>query len=272
MEKTESGKTWKKSVWKRYCLEPGKQNHWDGMQGIAIVMVLKGTMQISSKQSGEPFDLGTHEVCLLPAISRYQVLALEETQLLVCIFHLEIFPLDKEMLNALNPFYKRERLGLGQVILKASELVVAFAFLMDEYLQKGFESEQLFDIKRQELFLLFFATHPKQELAPFFYPLIGEELPFKEFVISNHIKAKNVQQLAKMANYSTSGFIKKFTRYFNESPYQWMSRHKAKLILDEINSSPTSLKEIAFKFNFSTYQHFVEFCKMQFGVTPSQLR
>jgi len=270
MEKTESGKTWKKSVWKRYCLEPEKQNHWEGMQGIAIVMVLKGSMQISPKQSGEPFNLGEHEVCLLPAISRYKVVANEETQLLVCIVHLDIFPLDKEMLNALNPFYKKE--PLGQVILKANKVVLAFAFLMDEYLQQGLESEQLFDIKRQELFFLFFATHPKQELAPFFYPLIGEGLQFKEFVISNHIKAKNVQHLAKMANYSTSGFIKKFTRCFNESPYQWMSRHKAKMILDEINSSPTSLKEIAFKFNFSTYQHFVEFCKMQFGVTPSQLR
>jgi AraC-like DNA-binding protein len=156
--------------------------------------------------------------------------------------------------------------------LQANEIIRAFTQLMTACLEKGLASNLFFDMKRQELFVLLFATYSIEELASFFYSLTGENIQFKEFVISNHIKAKNVKHLAQMANLSTSGFIKKFKRYFNESPYQWMLRHKAEIILREIYSSPTSFMEIAYKYNFSTYQHFVDFCKMQYGVSPSRLK
>jgi len=276
MEKLEHEKLGKKCFWKCFRLDPEKQNVWGGMQGAAILVVIKGSVQISPQSGGESFLLQAQEICLQHAFPLYTIVALEETYLLVCVFQLDIFPFDREMLNALIPFCKKEKEKekerKEQVILQTNELIQEFVTLMDKYLQRGLESDQLNEIKRHELFLLLFATYPKQELALFFYPLIGEGLQFKEFVISNHIKAKNVRHLAQMANYSTSGFIKIFMRYFNESPYHWMIRQKAKLIFDEINTSRTSLKEIAFKYNFSTYQHFVEFCKTQFGVTPSQLR
>jgi len=270
MEKLEGGRPWKKCIWQSNRLETGEHLLEEGMQGIAIVVVMKGVIQFLPKSGGEPFWLQEREVCLISFAPPYKVKVQEDAHLLICMFHLDIFPFDRDMLGALLPFYHKEE--KDHVVLQANELIVSFAGLMEEYIQKGVKSDLLFDIKRQEFFLLFFATYSRQELASFFYPLIGEDVQFKEFVVSNYIKAKNVQQLAQMANYSTSGFIKKFMKYFNESPYQWMLRQKAKLILDEICSSQIALKEIAFKYNFSSYQHFMEFCKMQFGVTPSQLQ
>lgn len=270
MEKSENSRPWKKCVWISSRLEAGVHHLGEGGQGMAIILVMKGAIQVVPKTGKGSIVLREHEVCLISVAPPYHVETQEETLLLMCMFHLDIFPFDREMLGSLLPFYHKEEKDC--VALKANTIIQSFARLMDEYIQNGLKSDLLFDVKRQEFFLLFFATYPRQELASFFYPLIGDGVHFKEFVISNHTKAKNVQQLAQMANYSTSGFIKKFMKYFNESPYQWMIRQKAKVILDDICSSQTPLKEIAFKYNFSSYQHFMEFCKMQFGVTPSQLQ
>ena len=271
MEKIAGGKPWRKCVWKSYRLEAGQHHLGERIQGMAILMVMQGAVQFLTTSGGVSLELREHEVCMASMAPPYKVKVQEDTHVLMCIFHLDIFPFDREMLSALLRFYKK-REERDYVVLQANETIQSFARLMDTYMQGGLEGDLLFDLKRQELFLLFFTTYPGEEAVSFFYPLIGEGLEFKEFVISNHIKAKNVRQLARMANYSTSGFIKKFMRYFNESPYQWMLRHKAKVIRDEICASPIALKEIAYKYNFSTYQHFREFCKMQFGVTPSQLR
>ena len=269
-EKFESEKQWKKCVWKSYHLTAGEQSLGESMHGIAILAVIQGVIGVTTSSGADPLLFREHDICLLSESPPYKVEVSEEAHVLVCIFQLDIFPFDKDMLSSLMPFFKRDE--RNHIPLEANEVIRSFTGLMEDYLQKGLESDLLFDMKRQELFLLLFATYPRRELAAFFYPLIGEGIQFKEFVIGNYIKAKNVQHLAQMANYSTSGFIKKFIRYFNESPYHWMLRHKAKIILDEICSSQISLKEIAFKYNFSTYQHFVDFCKMQFGVAPSRLR
>ena len=75
-----------------------------------------------------------------------------------------------------------------------------------------------------------------------------------------------------MANYSTSGFIKKFTRSFNESPYKWISHYKANRILYEINAERKPLKEIYTAYKFSSMPHFISFCKKQYGLTPGKIR
>jgi len=270
IEKTEGVRPWKKCMWRRYRLEQGNYVLEEGTHSFAILLVIKGVLRFFGKPGEDSFLIEGQSLCLLSATPPYQITVQEDVHFLICMFHVDIFPFDREMLNSLLPFYKRDE-G-DHIVIKTNEVVNAFMMVMDEYIERRLEGDLLFDIKRQELFLLLFTTYSKNELAAFFYPLIGEGLQFKEFVISNYIKAKNVQQLAQMANYSTSGFIKKFIKYFNESPYQWMLRHKAKIILDEICSSQTTLKEIAFKYNFSTYQYFVDFCKMQFGAAPSKLR
>jgi len=269
-ERSEVGKLWRKSSWMSYSLEKGETDLGEGVQGIAILILLRGAIHFDATADEEPFTLRAQEVCLLSTTSPYKAMVEEDAHLLMCLFITDIFPFDREMLATLRPFYRRG--SNARIVLKMNETIGAFSQLMDNYIEKGLESDPLFEIKRQELFLLLFATYSAKELALFFCPIIGEGIQFKEFVMGNYIKAKNVQHLAQMANNSTSGFIKKFNRHFKESPYRWMLRHKAKVILEDVRSSQTTLKEIAFKYNFSDYQHFVGFCKMQYGVTPSKLR
>lgn len=89
--------------------------------------------------------------------------------------------------------------------------------------------------------------------------------------MDNYLKVNNVQELAAMANYSTSGFIKKFQKYFDDSPYHWIQKQKAKQIYMEISRKVKSLQEIATEYNFSSYQHFASFCKIHFGLPPTEI-
>jgi AraC-like DNA-binding protein len=89
--------------------------------------------------------------------------------------------------------------------------------------------------------------------------------------MNNYLNINNIQELAELANYSTSGFIKKFQRCFNEAPYGWIQKQKAKQIAIDIKQGAKSLQEIAGDYKFSSYQHFSSFCKKQFGFPPTEL-
>ncbi|MDR1372796.1 MAG: helix-turn-helix domain-containing protein [Dysgonamonadaceae bacterium] len=78
-------------------------------------------------------------------------------------------------------------------------------------------------------------------------------------------------ELASLSNSSQSGFIKKFRSTFDESPYRWMQKQKAKLILNDMNKGQKSLQEIAIEYNFSSYQHFAKFCHRFFKMSPTAI-
>jgi AraC-like DNA-binding protein len=124
-------------------------------------------------------------------------------------------------------------------------------------------------MKRNELFLLFFVYYTKEELTHFLSKLSSKDFQFKRFVMGNYLSIKNVGELAEKANYSISGFIKKFHSNFGESPYQWIQKQKAKQIYVDINDRKKTLKEIASDYNFSSYQHFAKFCKTYLGSPPT---
>jgi AraC-like DNA-binding protein len=128
-----------------------------------------------------------------------------------------------------------------------------------------------FELKRQEFFYLLFNYYQKQDLARFLHCILSKDIQFEKFVMTNYSNAKNVQELAKSANYSASGFIKKFQKCFNDSPYKWMQKQKAKQISIEINRGQKSLQEIASEYKFSSYQHFSVFCKTQLGSPPKEI-
>jgi len=142
---------------------------------------------------------------------------------------------------------------------------------LDQCLQEGLDSVYFQELKRHELFLLLFFYYSKQSMAKFLHCILFEDIQFRGFIMKNYQRVKNVQDLAVLANYSTSGFIKRFHRCFNESPYKWMQRQKANQILFDIREGTKSLQEIATLYNFSSYQHFATFCKIQFGFPPTKI-
>lgn len=82
----------------------------------------------------------------------------------------------------------------------------------------------------------------------------------------------DIQGIATNLGTSYSWFRKKFKEYTGFSPAQYFQElklRKAKELLSETN---LTIKEIAYKLDFSSYEYFLSFFRKRVGVTPSDYR
>lgn len=104
-----------------------------------------------------------------------------------------------------------------------------------------------------------------------------DEVPFilKNVIqyINDHITEKiEIQQLTEMTKWSHHHFIRTFTKYINQTPYQYILKkkiEKAKAIICESN---TSLAIIAIELGFASYSNFCNAFKKETGKTPETFR
>ena len=157
-------------------------------------------------------------------------------------------------------------------LLLASAKITAFFSLCDLYISDGLMCRYFLQLKIKELFYLLRAYHTKEDLLHFFHPILSNDMSFSDFVLRNHKKVKTVNELAELANYSLSGFQKRFKKVFKTSAYSWMKEEKLKNIFHDITNSIKTFKEISSEYSFSSPSHFNDFCKANFGHTPGELR
>ena len=232
----------------------------------AIFWIVQGCINLKIN------DIETHNVCSREMFIAhydclYEMTMLEQTRLLVCHVPMEIWYSEQKWIDLL--ISDNNQVFEGFFKLPVKKIIIQYLALLNTYLKEGIQSQFFFEIKRQELFLLLFYLYKKQDLVKFFNCFLTKDIQFKNFVINNFMNSRNVQELAKIANYSTSGFIKKFQKCFKESPYRWIQRQKANRLYYEINRGVKSLQELATDYGFSSYQHFSHFCKVQLGAPPS---
>ena len=234
-----------------------------------IFFVMRGSVRIKMNNA-EVYVVFSREMFMTRIDNSYDITMLEQTHLFVCYVPMEAWFIEQNRIDDLvpqdgnsvsNEFFK----------LPVKKVIVRYLSLLDVYLKENIYPASFFELKRQELFFLFFFYYQKNDLAQFLQYILSADVQFRKFVLNNYLFAKNVQELARFANYSASGFIKKFQKCFNESPYKWMQKQKAKHIFVEINQGVKSLKEIANEHNFLSYQHFSGFCKAQLGSTPTEI-
>lgn len=253
-----------------------KYNKGDAIERISpqlskLCFIKYGSINISIGGS-EKKEVKGKEIFLLPPNSEFYAEVIEDVYIITFQFQIQISLCESYSMAQLFPYYK-ERVEQELFTLKFTPVISKYLDLLDLYLTDGIHCMSFYELKKQELFTLLRAYYPKEDLAVFFHPILSEEdIFFKNFVIEKSLHVKNVSELAKMANYSTSGFIKKFTRCFNEAPHRWMTQYKAEHILHAIKNEDKSLKEICLEYNFSSMSHFVNFCKKQFGETPGKMR
>lgn len=211
------------------------------------------------------------EVCLLPMNDKFKIQVHEDSSVMIFTFDIQILMCENFSTVQLYPFIKNKPYEFS--VLTLNKPLQDYLNLLEIYITDSINCIHLYHLKKQEMFYIMRAYYSKEILAKFFHPLLNrEDLNFKKFVLENCLTAKNVQELASMANYSTSGFIKKFERCFEDSPYRWISQYKADKILQEINRGEKSFKDICSEYNFSSMPHFIEFCKKQYGTTPGKMR
>ena len=229
------------------------------MEGRVIVGI--GDKEICTVYSGEMFFLSVKQ-------NFFVEIKDEDSYALSTVLDL------KDCLNGycsieeLIPYYKPEP---NLAILKVKPRLRQYLLLLDGYLSDGYLSKELMEVKKQEFIHHLFVYYSLEEIASFLNPFLDKDLNFKEFVLVNYQKANSVTELAKMANYSTSGFIKKFKRTFGCPPLNWIIAQRVSIVSKEL-STGKAIKEVAMDNGFSSYEHFCRFCKLYIGSTPAEIR
>lgn len=95
---------------------------------------------------------------------------------------------------------------------------------------------------------------------------------FSQQVMDHYMKCHNAAELAKLLNYSISGFEKRFKKVFNDTPFHWMMCQKAHNVYLEIRAGEMNFKQISDKYEFSSPSVMDDFIKQMFGKTPGQIR
>lgn len=232
----------------------------------SIIYISTGSVDISNfaKERVMLYNGTQH---LLSQGMTFQIRAREETALLICQFDITQHFTRTEIKQLIE--------NSEQVNHSISGIPIhlqTFWSLIYLYIDGNIDMSDISQLLENQLFILLKKTYSLNELGAFFGSILGQDLQFTQFVKDNCLNVKSVEELAKQANYSTSGFIKKFQRCFNASPYNWIVKFKAKRIMQDIHYSQMSFSEIADKYSFGSCSYFYTFCKKHYNSTPLDLR
>lgn len=104
-----------------------------------------------------------------------------------------------------------------------------------------------------------------------------DEVPFIlknviQFINDNITEKIEIQQLTDMTKWSHHHFIRIFSKYINQTPYQYILKKKIEKAKAIICESDTSLSIIAVELGFSSYSNFCNAFKKETGKTPEMFR
>lgn len=234
-----------------------------------LIFVLEGELIFSfGKNIDKKIQKG--KIMLVPSNVHFRSAAKKESKFFVIKVPSNVQLCDRYSLEQLLHESEKEETDLH--FLDINKIMHDYLSMLNTCIDEGLKCTLFFDLKIKELFYLLRGFYTKEELYAFFYPLLSNDLTFSDFVHKNYHKVKTVKELAILANYSLSGFVKRFKKVFGVSAYQWMKEQKANLIYHEINNMTKALKEISFEYGFSSPAHFNDFCKAHFGDTPGKIR
>lgn len=104
-----------------------------------------------------------------------------------------------------------------------------------------------------------------------------DEVPFIlknviQYINDNITEKIEIQQLTEMTKWSHHHFIRTFTKYINQTPYQYILKKKIEKAKSLISETETSLSAISIDLGFSSYSNFCNAFKKETGKTPEMFR
>lgn len=104
-----------------------------------------------------------------------------------------------------------------------------------------------------------------------------DEVPFilKEVVkyIDNHVDGRiDIDDLANSTPWGNQHFIRVFTKYVGDTPYQYVLKKKIEKSKVLITETELPLKDIAFDLGFLSYGNFCKLFKRELGMNPDVYR
>ena len=146
-----------------------------------------------------------------------------------------------------------------------------FLEVLTHCIRNGMNCAHLHTLMQREFFFLLRGFYEKREIATLLHPIIGKEMDFKDFVMRNHTRVDNIEQLISLSNLGRSRFFSKFNEVFGMTAKQWMLKQKNRRILEKMTEPRVCIKDAVEELGFDSQSNFNRHCKLYFGCTAKQL-
>lgn len=93
-----------------------------------------------------------------------------------------------------------------------------------------------------------------------------------EKVTKHCMKAKNTGHLADLCGYSLSTFRRLFREEFRTTPHEWLKELRKDKVKKLLTQTDLPLWEVAEVCGFVSQSYLTEFCQMNFGASPGEIR
>lgn len=206
---------------------------------------------------------------LIPRSSHLKITPQTDSLLLSMFFDTPEGNCDKQVLQSLSEICKKIEYNFESVVIRYP--LTAYLEILTYCLKNKMNCLHLHHLMQQEFFFLLRGFYTKQEIAILFYPIIGKEIDFKDFVLRNYTKVNSIEQLISLSNMGRSSFFTKFNKVFGMTAKQWILKQKDQQILERIMESRVCIKDIVEEFGFDSPINFTRYCKQHFGDTPKRL-
>lgn len=233
-----------------------------------ILLFLQGSCSIGSGFYPQRV-FKADEMILIPKSSVFEGYVLETIRVLVFHFHVPLNSCDKVTFEAYSDYCKRIEYDFSPLPIFSP--VNTFIEQMIFYLNNGMKCGHLFEIKHKEFFLLLRAFYNKEQVSNLLYPILGKALSFKDFVLSNYVKAGCIEKLISISHLSKSSFYEKFKSDFGVTAKQWMLKQQVNIVRAKACEPQVTIKDLMEIIGYNSPTHFNRFCRTYLGCTPGEL-
>lgn len=234
----------------------------------AIVFMIDGSCSFSYDQYvNRIFFAG--EMIFFPKSAIVTGLVLENSKFLYMTFDMPLDIYDRQ--------YIQQQWEIASVIsydftpLKMNYTIGVFVNSWVYLMKNGGCCPELHELKHKEIFIILRLFYTKEQLAEFFYPIIGKCFDFRNFVLDNYANCNRLNELIELSNMCPNAFMKKFKNEFGVTAYQWMLKQMCQKIIHKASQPRATIKEIMIEIGVDSPTHFNRICKRHFDKTPKEL-
>jgi len=236
---------------------------------IIFVMAGKILITLRNNQTGE---LRKGDVVFLPAGDSLKYKALKNSEILILRLTDSVNLCYNFSIEQLYNEMKMKERPEGLYPLKANTRLMHFSKGLIDSWRDGFRCRSYLRTEISKLLTMLPIYYSKSELYHFYYPVLSPDAAFSEYVRTNHLKYRTINELAAAMNMTSQQFTRRFNAIYGQNPHDWIQREKARLIYGEICQTFKPLKEIAAEYGFTDQANFNRFCKAFFEMTPGEVR
>lgn len=233
-----------------------------------LLFILQGDFTINCNQfHNRPFHEG--DMIFIPRSSQLKGVAESDSILLSMFFDIPENSCDKLILQSLSDISNNIEYDFAPI--KICYPLTLFLEVLTYCIKNEMNCAHLHDLMQREFFFLLRGFYKKEEIATLFYPIIGKEIDFRDFVMRNYSKVDNIEQLISLSNLSRSYFFTKFNEVFGMTAKKWILKQKNQRILEKMTEPGVRIKDVIEELGFDSQGYFGRYCKHHFGCTPKQL-